>query len=319
MQAHPNAIAPVPPRPAAPRRPVSAPRVGASSAAGGPRRTLGRAPGPRPGRTWHRTVWISDVHLGTRSAKAAFLLSFLRSVETDHLYLVGDILDLWKLGFAWYWSAPQDDVVQEVVDLARRGTRVTFVPGNHDEWFRRFDGLEIAGVDIRKEAVHELACGRRLLVLHGDRFDAIVLKCRWLARLGGHAYDLLIACNTAFNWMRKRLGMQYWSLSAYLKHKAKGATAVMRDFEETVAGFAAGRGFDGVVCGHIHRAVVRDVEGVLYCNSGDWVESCTALVESASGAVRIVAWPTAAPVATPSAPPAAVPAAAPAAVVARQC
>lgn len=242
-----------------------------------------------------RTVWISDVHLGTRACKADLLLDFLGSIRTDTLFLVGDIVDLWKARSGLFWTDAQNRVLRRILELAGEGTRVVFVPGNHDEHFREFLGMDWAGVEIRDRVCHELADGRRLLVIHGDEFDAFVCEHRWLAVLGGHLYDWTVTLNTAVNWCRRRLGLGYWSLSQYLKLKAKQATKVIGNFERMVTDHARSLGYDGVVCGHIHKPEMREIDGVLYCNDGDWVESCTALVEEPDGALRLVEWAARAP------------------------
>ena len=237
-----------------------------------------------------RTIWISDLHLGTRGCKADYLLDFLRATESETLYLVGDIVDGWQLRRHWYWPPAHDRVVHTVLKKARTGTRVVYVPGNHDEALRSFTGVHFAGVEVKKDALHVTADGKRLLVLHGDLFDNIVRYARWVALLGDLAYEFAIWLNTWFNRARRRLGLPYWSLSAYLKCKVKNAVRFVQDYEEAVAGEASRRGVDGVVCGHIHQAEIRRLGPVLYCNDGDWVESCTALVEHFDGRLEILRW-----------------------------
>jgi UDP-2,3-diacylglucosamine pyrophosphatase LpxH len=260
-----------------------------------------------------RTVWISDLHLGTPGCQAEALLEFLREVECDTLYLVGDSIDGWQLRRSWYWPQSHNDVVQKILRKARKGTRVVFVPGNHDEFARRYVDHDFGGVEVLEEAVHTLADGRRLWVTHGDLFDGVVQCARWLALLGDMAYEFTLKVNRHFNRLRGRLGLPYWSLSRYLKAKVKRAVSYVGDFESAVAHEARHRGLDGVVCGHIHQAEMRDIDGVLYCNDGDWVESLTALVEHADGRLEIIdractaRLPVRAPVASPV--PAEVPAA----------
>lgn len=237
-----------------------------------------------------RTIWISDIHLGTRGCKADFLLDFLRHTESDYLYLVGDIIDIWRLKRSWYWTESHNEVVQAILRKARRGTRVYFITGNHDENFRDFGPHRFGRVAVVDEAAHVTADGRRLLILHGDRFDAVVRHAKWLAVLGDHAYNTALILNRWFNLLRRRLGFPYWSLSAFLKHKVKDAVEYISRFEEAVVEEARQRQFDGVVCGHIHCAAIRDFNGVLYCNDGDWVESCTALVEDDDGELEIIDW-----------------------------
>lgn len=243
----------------------------------------------RPKRRY-RTVWISDIHLGTRGCNAELLLDFLRASECETLYLVGDIVDGWRLRKGWYWPDAHNEVVRRVLKMAHRGTRVVFVAGNHDEMLRDYAGLTFGGVELVLEAEHETADGRRLLVIHGDSFDGVVLYARWLAFMGDKAYEILLRANLVFNSVRRRLKLPYWSLSAHLKRKVKNAVQYVCNFEEAVAHEAVSRGFDGVVCGHIHCAEIRQIGPITYYNDGDWVESCTALVEDAHGAMQIVDW-----------------------------
>ena len=243
---------------------------------------------PEPHR--HRTIWLSDIHLGTRGCKAEILLDFLRHNESDTLYLVGDIVDGWRLKRSWFWAQSHNDVVQKVLRKARKGTRVVYVPGNHDEALRDFTGHHFGGVEVVDEAIHETADGRRFLVIHGDAFDGVVRYAKWLALLGDWTYNALLGANHWLNLARRRLGYPYWSLSAFLKHKVKNAVEYISNFEDAIADEARRRGVDGVVCGHIHHAEIRGVGGILYCNDGDWVESCTALVEAGDGTLRILHW-----------------------------
>ena len=235
-----------------------------------------------------RTVFISDLHLGTPGCQARALLDFLRDVECDTLYLVGDVVDGWQLKRSWYWPQVHNDVVQKLMRKARKGTRVVFVPGNHDEFARRYVAHNFGGIDVVEEAMHITADGRRLWVTHGDYFDGVVQCARWLAVLGDRAYEFTLKINRFLNVARARLGLPYWSLSRYLKFKVKRAMSYVNDFEVAVAREARRRGADGVVCGHIHHAEIRSVEGVLYCNDGDWVESLTAIVEHHDGRLEII-------------------------------
>ncbi len=238
----------------------------------------------------YRTIWISDIHLGTRGSKAEFLLDFLRETESDYLCLAGDIVDGWRLRRSWSWAQSHNDVIQKVLRKARKGTRVTYIPGNHDEWLRDYTELQLGGVWLRDEVVHETADGRRLLVLHGDAFDGVVRYAKWLALLGDWAYSAALHLNHHFNLLRRRLGYPYWSLSAYLKSRVKNAVEFASNYADAIAAEAHKRGVDGIVCGHIHQAEMRDIGGVLYCNDGDWVESCTALVEHWNGQLEILNW-----------------------------
>ncbi len=238
----------------------------------------------------HRTIFISDVHLGNPGCKAELLADFLKHNDCRTLYLVGDIVDFWSLKKSSYWSGAHSRVIDAILAKVRDGTRVIYVPGNHDEAFRDYFGLVLAGIELLPEVVHRTADGRDFLVLHGDQFDGIVTYARWLAMLGHHAYGVALRLNTIINAVRRRLGFSYWSLSAYLKHKVKNAAIFISDFENAVAHAAQDCGVDGVICGHIHHAEIRVIGDVLYCNDGDWVESCTALVEDARGRFEIVEW-----------------------------
>ena len=237
-----------------------------------------------------RTVWISDVHLGTPGCNAELLLDFLKSTECETLYLVGDIIDGWQLRKGWYWPTRHNDVVRCILKKAKHGTRVVYLPGNHDEALRDFTGLNFGGVEVVDDIIHRTADGRDLLVIHGDQFDGVVLYARWLAFLGDHTYTLLLKLNRVVNAVRKRLGLPYWSLSSHLKKKVKNAVQYVCSFEAAVAHAASERGADGVVCGHIHTAEIRQIGDVTYYNDGDWVESCTALVEHFDGRIEILDW-----------------------------
>jgi len=237
-----------------------------------------------------RTIWISDVHLGTAGCNADLLLDFLKSVECETLYLVGDIIDMWRLRKGWYWPPRHNDVVRRILKMAKHGTHVVYVPGNHDEVLRDYVGLAFGDVTIADLAIHETADGRRLLVLHGDQFDGVVLYAKWLAFLGDNAYELLLRSNTLLNWVRRKFGLPYWSLSAYMKKRVKNAVQFIWRYEEIVAHAAVEAKVDGVVCGHIHSAEIKRFGDVTYYNDGDWVESCTALVEHSDGHIEIVDW-----------------------------
>ena len=237
-----------------------------------------------------RTVWISDLHLGTPGCQADALLDFLKEVECDTLFLVGDIIDGWQLRRSWYWPQAHNDVVQKLLRKARKGTRVIFVPGNHDEFARRYVQHNFGGVEVAGEWIHETADGRRLWITHGDLFDGVIQCARWLAHVGDSLYEFTLRLNRHLNSLRARLGLPYWSLSKYLKQKVKRAVSYVSDFEVAVAREARKRGVQGVVCGHIHHAELRDIDGILYANDGDWVESLTALVEHADGRLEILDW-----------------------------
>jgi UDP-2,3-diacylglucosamine pyrophosphatase LpxH len=243
-------------------------------------------------RAEYRSVFISDTHLGTRGCRSDFLADFLRRTSCQNLFLVGDIIDGWRLRKSWYWDEHHDDVLRQILRQARSGTRVTYIPGNHDEMFRPWlqANVDISGVRLRKEAEHITADGKRLLIIHGDEFDNVVRYAKFLALLGDWAYATALVINRWFNTVRRRLGLPYWSLSAWLKRQVKEAVKAVDRFESALAAEARRRGFDGVVCGHIHHAEMREVDGIMYMNDGDWVESCTALVEHHDGRMELIDW-----------------------------
>jgi UDP-2,3-diacylglucosamine pyrophosphatase LpxH len=246
---------------------------------------------PRDGASMRvRSVWISDLHLGTPGCRAVDLLEFLRHYDCDHLFLVGDIVDGWQLRRSWYWPQTHNDVIQKLLRKARKGTHVVFIPGNHDEFARRYVEHHFGGIEVAEDWIHTTADGRRLWITHGDLFDGVIQRAAWLAHVGDSLYEFTLKLNRHFNTFRARLGLPYWSLSKYLKLKVKRAVSYVGDFEGAVAREARRRGVDGVVCGHIHHAEMRTIDGVLYCNDGDWVESLTALVEHRDGHLEIVDW-----------------------------
>jgi UDP-2,3-diacylglucosamine pyrophosphatase LpxH len=238
----------------------------------------------------YRTIFISDLHLGTRGCQAEALLEFLKDNESDYLYLIGDIFDGWQLRKKWYWPQAHNDIVQKLLRKARKGCKVIFIPGNHDEFARPFVGHAFGDIDVQREAIHVTANGKKMLVIHGDDFDGIIQCAKWLAYTGDTLYTFALTLNRVLNRLRRRLGLSYWSLSAYLKLKVKRAVSYIDSFEVAVAQAARERGLDGVVCGHIHNAEMRDIDGVLYCNDGDWVESLTALTEDSEGNLQILKW-----------------------------
>lgn len=237
-----------------------------------------------------RTVFISDLHLGTAGCQTEALLAFLKQYPSEYLYLVGDIIDGWQLRKRWYWPQSHNDVIQKLLKRARKGCKITFVPGNHDEFARGFFGQKFGGIDVMDEAVHVTADGRSVWVTHGDYFDGVIQCAKWLAYVGDSLYEFTLKLNRHLNRLRTRLGLPYWSLSAYLKHKVKSALTYVMDFEIAVAQEAKRRGHQAVVCGHIHRAEIRVIDDILYCNDGDWVESCSALVEHFDGRLELVYW-----------------------------
>ncbi|MBV9080107.1 MAG: UDP-2,3-diacylglucosamine diphosphatase [Elusimicrobia bacterium] len=237
-----------------------------------------------------RSIWISDVHLGTRNCQAELLLDFFRHHESLYLYLVGDIVDGWQLKKSWFWKQSHNDVIQKILRKARAGTQVFYVPGNHDEFLRHYGTLTLGGITVKNQVVHRTAAGKSFLVLHGDQFDGVIQHAKWLAHIGDAAYDAALVVNRWFNALRKLFGFNYWSVSAYLKGKVKNAVGFISNYEEALARAAHRHKVDGIVCGHIHKAEIREIGDVLYCNSGDWVESCTALVEHFDGRLEIVRW-----------------------------
>ena len=253
------------------------------------RELLGQSEAPLPAH--YRAIWISDIHLGTPGCKAEFLLDFLRHNESDQLYPVGDVIDGWQLRKGWYWKQSHNDVVQKVLRKARKGTEVTYIAGNHDEILRQFIGLAFGDIKIVNETCHTMLDGRRLWVTHGDLFDGVIQHAKWLAYLGDSAYTLALALNDRLNTIRHRFGMSYWSLSQYLKYKVKNAVSYITAFEEALTTEAKRKGYDGVVCGHIHRPEIREIDGILYCNDGDWVESLSAVAETHVGELKIIYWP----------------------------
>ena len=244
----------------------------------------------RPQNRRVRTLFISDVHLGTKGCQAELFLDFLRVHDADKIYLVGDIVDGWRLRQSWYWPQKHNDVVQKLLRKGRAGTRIVYVPGNHDEFLREYYGSHFGGIEVVENDIHEAADGRKYLVIHGDHFDLVVRHARWLALLGDWAYVTALGLSTYINIMRRKLGLTYWSLSAWAKLKVKNAVNYISEFEEALTGEAARLGVQGVICGHIHHAALRDMNGVRYINTGDWVESCTAVVENFDGSFEIVRW-----------------------------
>jgi UDP-2,3-diacylglucosamine pyrophosphatase LpxH len=230
-----------------------------------------------------RSVFISDVHLGSPDCQAGELLKFLANVEADYLFLVGDIVDFWSLRRSFHWPQEHNEVLRAILAKAKEGTQVIYVPGNHDEDIREFCGSQFGNLAIRRKYVHSTADGREFLVMHGDEFDTAVKCSRWLARFGAAAYEFMMRINRGVNVCRRALGMSYWSLATYVKLRLPNAVRYVQAFEHAAAQAARSRNLDGIICGHIHRAGIREIDGVMYCNDGDWVESCTALVEAPGG------------------------------------
>jgi len=255
-----------------------------------PRAGSGMLERPSTGRRRVRTLFLSDIHLGTRGCQADRLLDFLRHYEGETIYLVGDIVDGWQLKSAWYWPQLHNDVVQKLLRQARKGARLFYIPGNHDEFLRDYYGTHFGGIEVVENAVHVGINGKRYLVTHGDLFDVVIRHAPWLARLGDNAYEIAIWLNTHCNAVRRAFGLTYWSLSQWAKLKVKNAVNFIGAYERTLALEARRRGVDGVICGHIHHAVIRDDGGLCYINCGDWVESCTAVVEHFDGKFELVRW-----------------------------
>jgi UDP-2,3-diacylglucosamine pyrophosphatase LpxH len=238
-----------------------------------------------------RSVFISDVHLGTRACQADSLVAFLRDFPAENLYLIGDIIDFWGMSRAIHWSPAQNTVVQKVLKRARHGEKVVFVPGNHDEALRDYCETAFGDIRVEREFVHETADGRRLLLTHGDDFDQVTRHHRWVAVLGDVAYNLLVRANGWLSWMRRQLGIAgYWSLAGYAKRRVKTALQFIFDFEDSVIRHVRERELDGVICGHIHWAALKEVDGLIYANCGDWVDSCTAIVEHLDGRLEMIEW-----------------------------
>lgn len=237
-----------------------------------------------------RTLFISDVHLGKRGCQAELLLDFLRHHDADTIFLVGDIIDGWALKGGWFWPQSHNDVVQKLLRKVRKGTKMIFVPGNHDEFARDYLGMNFGGVEVMDSVIHEMATGKRFLVIHGDQFDIVINHARWLAMLGDWAYEAALFSNFWFNKVRRALGFPYWSFSAWAKLKVKDAVNFIGAFEKTLSDEARKQNAQGVVCGHIHHATIRDIEGITYVNTGDFVESCTAVVEHMDGRLEIIRW-----------------------------
>jgi UDP-2,3-diacylglucosamine pyrophosphatase LpxH len=238
----------------------------------------------------YRSLFVSDIHLGSKNCQAEAFLDFLKHNEADTYYLIGDIIDFWRLRKKPYWPQSHNDVMQKLLRKVRKGAKIVYVPGNHDEALRDFCDHSFGGIEMARSKIYESVDGRRFLILHGDEFDVVVLYAKWLAHLGDWAYETSVTLNKYFNIVRRRLGLPYWSLSAYLKHKVKGAVSFIGDYEKTLAHEAKRRNADGVICGHIHHAAKTQIEGIEYMNTGDWVESCTAIAETMDGQFEIIHW-----------------------------
>lgn len=238
----------------------------------------------------YRTLFISDVHLGTRACQAEMLLDFLREHDAETIYLVGDIVDFWRIRRGAVWPQTHNDVLQKILRKVRKGTHVVFIPGNHDDGLRQYAGQKFGGIDIELNAIFTTANGRKYLVMHGDEFDVVVRYAKWLAFLGDRGYELALWANWPLNFVRRRFGLGYWSLSSYLKLRVKSAVNFIGEFEDKLSGEASRRDVDGIICGHIHHAASRQMNEVHYLNTGDWVESCTAIGETHAGEFELIRW-----------------------------
>lgn len=237
-----------------------------------------------------RTIFLSDIHLGTKGCQAELLLGFLSKYDAEVIYLIGDIFDGWKLRRGWHWPEDHNDVVQALLDKARLGTRIIYIPGNHDEIMRGYLGTHFGGIEVVRDAEFTTRSGHKYLVTHGDQYDVIVVNAKWLAMLGDRAYNFLIWLNPRINQVRRLWSGQYWSLSKWAKQQVKQAVNFIGEYEEVLADDARRGGYDGVICGHIHHANIRKIDDITYVNTGDWVESCTAVIEGEDGVLRLVDW-----------------------------
>lgn len=237
-----------------------------------------------------KALFISDVHLGMRTIRVEQLINFLRAYDAETIYLVGDIIDGWRLQKSWYWPESYNLLAQKLLRKARKGARIVYLPGNHDEFLRDYLGTHFGGIEIVDRVIHHAADGKQYLVIHGDQFDVVVRHAKWLAHVGDWAYNSALRINILVNWVRRKLGLNYWSLSAWAKHKVKNAVSFIGRYEEALAHEAKETGVDGVICGHIHHADMHDTYGTRYINTGDWVESCTAIVENHDGQFELIRW-----------------------------
>ena len=240
--------------------------------------------------TFYKSVFISDVHLGTRGSKAELLLSFLKTVECENLFLVGDIFDGWRLKKNWYWPIEHSTVVQKILRLSRKGARIIYIPGNHDEFMRQFIDHQFGNIELYNEYEYYATNGKKYIVIHGDKFDLVTVNFKWIAHIGDWAYTALINVNTVMHWIRTFFKMPYWSISKWAKKQVKEAVNFIGNYEQSLLHYAKSNAADGIICGHIHHANVTKIENVEYMNCGDWVESCTALVETIEGEFKLIHW-----------------------------
>jgi len=238
----------------------------------------------------YRTLFVSDLHLGLGASQAELFLDFFKTVEAEKIYLVGDIIDFWRIKKRPQWHQSHNDVIQKLLRRVRKGTKMVYIPGNHDEILRAYCGMQIGGIDLKRRDIHETADGRKILIIHGDEFDIVVRHAKWLALLGDGAYHLALWMNTHLNWVRRKAGLEYWSLSAYLKQRVKQAVNFIGEFEHALSLEAKKQNVQGVICGHIHKMAIKQIDDILYINTGDWVESCTAVGETMDGKFELIYW-----------------------------
>ena len=238
----------------------------------------------------YKSLFISDVHLGTKGCQADKLLEFFKFSRSENLYLVGDIIDVWAMQKTFYWPQQHNDVIQKILRKARHGTKVFYIVGNHDEVFRKFIPMHFGDINIVNRVIHETQLGKKYLVVHGDAWDGVMKYAKWLSKLGSIAYGLLLRLNIVINFFRKLRGKSYWSLAKFLKYKVKNAVKYIGEYERTVSDYAKRKKYDGIICGHIHHAEDQNFDGINYLNCGDWVESCTALAEKYDGTFEIIYW-----------------------------
>lgn len=238
----------------------------------------------------YKSVFVSDVHLGTKMSQAGSFLEFIKLIECEKLYLVGDIIDGWAMHRSFYWPQQHNDVIQKLMRKARKETEVIYLPGNHDEFLRSFGDHEFGNIKLQNTAIHVGINGKKYIVMHGDQFDVVVNNMKWLAHLGSWAYDVSIMLNVLVTKIRNMFNLPYWSLSAWAKYKVKEAVNFIGEYEQNLSSYAKSKSADGIICGHIHHANIRNIDNISYMNSGDWVESCTALVENLNGSWEIIKW-----------------------------
>ncbi|WP_162653131.1 UDP-2,3-diacylglucosamine diphosphatase [Lentilitoribacter sp. Alg239-R112] len=238
----------------------------------------------------YRALFLSDIHLGTRGCQAEMLLDFLREYDAEYIYLVGDIFDGWRLRKGWYWPQSHNDVVQKILRKGRKGSKIIYVPGNHDEVMRNYLGTHFGGIDVKEKDIYTALSGEKFLIIHGDQFDMVVMNAKWLAYLGDWAYETILKINTSVNRIKRLWGGQYWSLSRWAKHKVKSAVNFIGDYEAVLSSEAEKADVNGIICGHIHHPAMHDVNGIKYINTGDWVESCTAVIEHLDGTFELIEW-----------------------------